>query len=374
MTSLLYHTSQPEAIQSSGYIEYNNVDFVLNVGAGRSLSRNSVRVNGDIEIQSVAGTRVTSENVFLDFRIGVHGCIDSCQVSFGNSGIKENIANYGRWCEMSAIGSIYEDDYLNASHQVELRAPNEECSRVNSQGIGSGSAQSSIVITDGDFSIKPLCILNRMQGDPIPFEKSGEIRLTLNLARNVAALMGTDQVVGSAYILKNLHCSYTSVPTEGKWSDSQTMMRSVYNVKSTILSGAANISAQVPAVCDAVSCSFQLQSNENQVVKNTYSCETVQNIDRVAFLFNDATNQYVTYEINDQNEMLHRYIDSFAGAGHQQMFLDTFRANAGFGIGLDFNGMINLANQRFAVQLDSSIAAPDTSTNIFLYFHSMVEA
>ena len=43
---IIFHSAQPEARQDS-YVEFNNVDFVLAVGEGRSLMRNSVRINGD---------------------------------------------------------------------------------------------------------------------------------------------------------------------------------------------------------------------------------------------------------------------------------------------------------------------------------------
>ena len=48
-STIVYHSADPESLQSS-YIEYNNVDFVLNVGEGRSLVQNSVRILGDVLI------------------------------------------------------------------------------------------------------------------------------------------------------------------------------------------------------------------------------------------------------------------------------------------------------------------------------------
>ena len=369
MNDLLYHSAVPESNQTN-YVEYNNVDFVLNVGENRSLMRNSVRINGEIEISNGAAT--AAGGVYLDFRIGAHGCIDSVQTTFGGAGggIKENIANYARWCEMNAIGTIYEDDYLNCSNQVELRSPNELCSSELAKGeVTDGTTP---LATDLDFSIKPVCILNKMDGDHLPFEKSGEIRLTINLARNMSALMGKNQGTAANYTLKNLHCSYHSLPTVGNPMKTATSMRSVYNIKSTILSGSANISAQVPAICDAVSCSFQRQDRENVNVFNNYACETVEGIRRLNWLFNDSTNKYVSYVVSDQNEMIHRYIDSFTDTGHNQMVMATFRNNAGFGVGLHFQGFIDLSRQRFALQLDSDIGVTNSPHNIYMYFHSQI--
>ena len=374
MNGMIYHSAEPEARQSQ-YIEYNNIDFVLNVGEGRSLMKNSVRLNAEIKI-TTDGTTQSDGSVFLDYRIGAHGIIDSCQVTFGGGvnsmgGLKENIQNYARWVAMTSIGTLYEDDMMNAMQQVELRQPNEQCSAIQAQGeVTLGTTP---VTNDIDFAVKPHCILNKMNGDHLPFEKSGEIRLTINLARNMSALMGKGQGSTATYRLVNPHVSYHSVPTMGDWQKTATSMRSVYNVKSAILSGTANISAQVPAVCDAVSCSFQTQANENVNIYNNYACETVQGIKRVAFLFNDSTNKYITYEMSDQGEMIHRYIDSFYNTGHNQMMLDTFRTNNGFGIGLHFQGFVDLSNQRFAVQLTSDTTNVDP-LNVYMYFHSVLQA
>lgn len=368
MNGMIYHSAEPEARQTQ-YVEFNNLDFVLNVGEGRSLMRNSVRFNAEILI-TTDGTTVSDGNVYLDYRIGAHGVIGSCQVSFGTSGMKENIQNYARWVAMTAIGTLYEDDYLNAMQQVELRSPNEVCSAQLAQGeVTLGSTP---VTQDMDFALKPECCLNKMSGDHLPFEKSGEIRVTFNLARNMSALMGKGQGAGATYRLVNPSVSYQSVPTNGDWNTTATSMRSVYNVKSAILSGTANISAQVPAVCDAVSCSFQTASSENVNMYNNYACNTVQGIKRVSFLFNDSTNKYITYEMSDQNEMIHRYIDSFYNTGHNQMTLDTFRNNNGFGLGLHFQGFIDLSNQRFALQLTSDTTNADP-LNIYMYFHSVLQ-
>lgn len=370
----LYHTAQPESIQTGGYSEYNNIDFVLNVGQGRSLVKNSVRINGELYVNGLTENvrAAATDDVYLGNKIGIHNVVDSVQVNFTGgpaSGLKENIANYSRFAEMIAAGQLYTDDLLNCSNMCELRAINNTASQLNSQGRVTGSSDSAVVVKDIDFSFKPHCILNRMSGDDLPIEKTGEIRLTINLARSVAALMGNSQDALTTYLLHNLHCSYLSVPTEP--SNSLTVMNSVYNVKSTILSGSTNVSAQVPAICQSVSCTFQSQAHENAFVVNNQALETLQGISRVQFLFNDATNQYVTYQLSDQNEMLHRYIDSFSNTGHNQVYGDAFRTNSGFGIGLDFNGSVDLSNQRFAVQLESAVDA-NRPVNIYLYFHSVM--
>lgn len=372
-STMLFHSAVPESTQTT-YVEYNNVDFVINVGAGRSLLANSVRLCGEVLITSDGTARpVAAANaVYMDPSIGIHSVVSSCQTTFSNSGMKENINNYARWVKMQSVGTQYMDDFNNASNQVELRAVNESCSALLAQGevtLNSGTSFTD----DLDFAMKPNCILNKMMGDNLPFEKSGEIRLTFNLARNQSALYGPGQGSGATYSLKNLHLSYTSLETDGDPMSKSTTMRSVYNVKSTILSQTANVSVQVPASCDAVSCSFQRQNNENQNTFNNYACDMVQNIRRLQFEFNDSTNKYISYNENDLGGMIQRYIESFENSGHNQMKLDKFRSNNGFGIGQKFSGFVNLANQRFGIQLTSDINNTKPM-NLYSYFHSIVLA
>ena len=375
MDTMQYHSATPEATQAS-YVEYNNVDFVLNVGLGRSLMRNSVRLVGDVYV-SKDGTAApggrSDGKVYMDYGIGIHGVIDSCQVTFANSGTKENIQNYARWVKMQGAATFYEDDLMNASNQVELRGPTEIIATKYAKG--EATLNSGTKLTDNlDFSMKPSCILNKMTGDHLPLEKSGEIRLTFNLARNMSALMGANQGQASTYELSNLHVTYQSVLTEGDPMKTMTQMRSVYNIKNTILSNSANISAQVPSsAVDGISCSFQRQDKENINVANNYDLEMVQGIRRLQFEFNDSTNKFITYEESDLNAMLHRYIDSFRNTGHNQVLLDTFRSNNGFGVGLHFASFVDLSRQRFNIQLTSDVNNTKP-LNIYSYFHSVVSA
>ena len=158
MENKLYHQAQPEAFQSAGYQEYANIDFVINVGEGRSLEKNSVRITGDILIESAEDTQVVAGvDVFLGHKIGIHNVVDSCQVTFAGGpapGLKENIANYSRFAEMIANGQLYPDDLLNCSNMAELRAVNQAASQLNAIGLVTGSDLNTTVLPI-DFSFKP---------------------------------------------------------------------------------------------------------------------------------------------------------------------------------------------------------------------------
>jgi len=364
--TVLYHQVEPQATQDT-YTEFDNVDFVINVGEGRRLLKNSVRVLGDLRIYENA-TDVSTANIGFDRVAGAHAFVDSCQVSSINQGLIENITNYGRWVSMAGHASYDRQDMINSNLSCELRGHLDHVPNLMGQQITTYAATNGGTNTtaDADFSFKPVCALNRMSGDDLPSSKSGAITLTLNLQRNRVVLMGTGQQDLSKYEIRNLRVTYQSVADDG--SASQTGMRTIYNIKSNILSGAASISANVPALCSSVVMSFCDTSVENKLKDNSLALEEPQAITEVQYLFNDQTNSLVTYIIDDRTEMLERFIDAMGVSGHNQVSKDVFKSNSGFGLGLDFDGLVDLSKNRFTVQLQTG--ANNNPSNAYLYFSS----
>ncbi len=364
--TVLYHQVEPQATQDK-YTAFDNVDFVINVGEGRRLLKNSVRVLGDLKINTTGSTRSVG-NVGFDRVAGAHAFIDSCQVSSINQGLIENITNYGRWVSMAGHAAYDRNDMVNSNLACELRASKQTITDFYGRGIltetdGSGVA---VLEEDADFSIKPICALNRMSGDDLPSSKSGAITLTINLQRDRVVLMGDAQVADSNYELRNLRVTYQSVADDG--SSSQTGMRTIYNIKSNILSGAASISANVPALCSSVVMSFCDTAVENQLNENSLALEEPQALTEVQYLFNDQTNSLITYVLEDRTEMLERFIDAMGVSGHNQVSKDVFKSNEGFALGLDFDGLVDLSKNRFTVQLQTG--ANNSPSNAYLYFSS----
>ena len=148
--------------------------------------------------------------------------------------------------------------------------------------------------------------------------------------------------------------------------------RTKLNVKQSIASAKANVNVRVNASCDAMSASFQVQSQENSAKYNNLVCHPVPNLVSTQFLFNDQTNSLVSYQIRNNAEILDRAIDSFVDAEKNSCSPPLVANGDNFLMGLNFDEMIPLGNQKFSVELDSSI------TNLvplvmYLYFHSMTE-
>ena len=366
--SVLYHQVEPQAIQTE-YKSFDNVDFVINAGEGRALLKNSVRILGDLKINTDADTRSTG-GIGFDRNAGAHCFIDSIQISMDQIGLVENIQNYPRYVSMVAHATDDRLDNLNSDRQCELKEHVDAATEILAQGINT-YVQGAGVATgpeDVDFSIKPVCGLNRMSGGDLAESVSGSVTLTCNLARDVVALRGASQVAGSNFVLSNLRCTFKTVLAPAQRE--RVAMRTLYNVKSNLLSGNGTISCNVPAVCSGVSISFVDTAREGAIVHNSYALEQPQGITEVQYLFNDTTNSLVTYVLQDRTEMLERFIDSLEITGHNQVAKDIFRANQGFGLGLPFDGMVDLSKNRFTLQVASD--ANNRPSSAFLYFHSQV--
>ena len=369
MSDLQYHRSECEQKKDS-YTEFDSLDFNLNVGEGRVLVKNSVRLCADLQVLD-NGAQNAAE-IGFDPRCGAHSFIDSVTVEFldgPNAGQKENIQNYARYVSMQETCTKVPEDNLNASMVVELKGPDELTTVEYSKGRITRNSGAKLTQTQ-DFAIKPVCMLNKMSGGHLPYAKSGVIRATLNLAANRSALMGiVYNQAQDSYNLTNPRILYQSMPDEG--NNAQSMMRTVYNIKNTIQSNFANVQARIPAVAEAVSVSFQRQDREQTAPFSNYLLNQPCGIEEIQFLFNDSTNEYITYKIKDKTEMLQRFVNSFKDTGHNTVSGDRFNANNNFGVGMSFGGYIDLSSQKFALQVRSKMNNTQPY-NCYMYFHGIV--
>ena len=359
---VLYHQVQPQSIQSS-YNEYNQVDFLISVGEGRSLVPGSVRILADLLVNEAADTRSTGGRKF-NRNCGGHSFIDSIQVQTQNQGLLENSQNYARMVNMDANASLDNLDMLDSINACELRCVNDAVATDMCQGITSNLQTGTDTTNDADFSIRPLICLNKMNRD-LPMSKSGLVTVQVNLARNMSALFGQAQDINTTYALSNLRCSFRSIAEP--LNPEPVVMGVVYNVKSNILSNTASISCNVPAVCDSVAINFIQNQHENVPVYDNYKCEAVEGLEEIQFIMNEQSNSLVTYQMTDQTEILERFIDAVRDTGHNQVSLQKFRSNCAFACGIKFTSPVDLSNNRFTFQITSAVdnAQP---MNVFMYF------
>jgi len=349
-----YHQVTPENAKSS-YGEFDSMDFVLTF-EGRSLVRNSIRINARLSCFKTGGDFVDDDTILIDPSAGSHALFHSIQSEFETMGMVENLQEYPRMYRMMSDGLRDGDSVFNSNAVCELRASSE-------------NKANKIIRSRVDFSCKPTFCLNQIVGENLPFRKSGYIRISLKLARNYTFLFGSGVTNSSSFKLEDVNISFMTVPDSNQ--NKSIVMRTRLNIKQNVNSNFTNISTKVPAVCHAVSCSFQQQDRENTATNNNLQTEALPVLDRLQFLFNDSTNKYITYEIKDREEMIDRYLESFHSAGVNNMSLERLKSNDGFGIGLDFGNYIDLSNQKFNLQLNSQVNS--VPYVIYMYFHSILK-
>ena len=119
MTDLIYHSVKASNDLSSGigFTEFNTIDFNL-VANGRKMMANSIRICGQVVVQSSGADLTNAEDVKIDHKIGAHGFFESfqCEISNGpKAQVLENLASYPRFVSMADAVSRAETDVCEAS-------------------------------------------------------------------------------------------------------------------------------------------------------------------------------------------------------------------------------------------------------------------
>ena len=221
-----------------------------------------------------------------------------------------------------------------------------------------------------DFSIRPLFCMNSGEG-AVSYDQVGDVQISVTLARNFGAIFGNDVDENVKYVIRDLKLRFTSRPDDGEREP--VVMKTKLNIKQSIQSTFANIQTRVPAVCTAVTVSFQPQGEENTATNNNLQLAKIPSLSQTQFLFNDSTNTLVSYIIRSVSEVTDRAIDSMMDTGRNALSPVHLANNNGFLVGTDFGGQaVDLSDTKFSLQLTSGISSA-TPHIAYMYFHSFVE-
>lgn len=361
MSAILYHEAVPTNDNQLGFTEFNQIDFSI-FAQGRKYLKNSMTLEADISVKLAGADLTLANDIKVDNRIGFHSVIESVSTAAKGQQV-ELLQDYPRYVAsvMSATKDV--NDCFTLEAQAEGRQATEDtgkyiCQLERQRRITAGGA-AGVLTRPAKFSLKPNFALNRMVGDDYSFQSNGEIKVQLNLARNNRVLYGLGGDGTQSYTLTNVRLRYITVPDDGK--QGVIMMNSVVSVKSAINSAQATISARVPASrCNGVILNFIEQSNDNSNTANSYRLEQFNGLDSVEYLFNDSTNKYITYRIENRDEIVRRGLEALADqpydGGHNQVSHSKLSVNQGFLAGLSFTEYIDLSSQKFTVMLNSDIS------------------
>ena len=384
---LVYHEIKPtNDIQGvNGFSEYNTIDFNL-IGNGRKLLRGSIMIAAELIVNTngvsgSTGARTNkTHNIVLDNKIGAHAVFSSFQCEIVNgpkAQVLENLQEYPRYCCLLDVVKKKELDNCDVVSSAELRGMFEANGSVNLEQQFSNSANANCVPDQNpSFCISPkICFNQKSLGDDYSFEKSGNIKISCNLARTVNALYGQDMTTAVNYSLHNVRMLFTSIPDDGQ--QGKMMMSSYAMVKSTMVSSQINVQAQVPSrAVKSVSIVFLRQKQESSLTQNTNELQSLPQFDEISYSFQDTLTNYVTYNIVDLNDAIERGIESVPNARprHNSVQPQQRAANRGYVLGTDFdNQMLDLSQQKFGFLCKSKYQLMSNDQRlVYLYFHTEI--
>ena len=374
--SVLYHRIEPQLVKGSvGHDPLELLDFEL-VGANRKVVSGSVRFEGQVEVTQ-ANVALGTEDIKFDCRAGVANFIESVTTSFSNVGQIESSNNYARLVAMNSNAKESSWDMVNSDKSVEMKSSDDTYSNalLRKPDVITNAAGDNAYSHNPDFSHRLFTCLNRVSssdGDnSIPMNKTGAIRVSVQLARVYDSLHGMDVDSTTNFTIKNPTLCFTSIPDDGKKSNLQ--MRVESSIKSSLNSSHAVISTRVPVVANGCSVSFQQLDHESSPTYNNVVQESLPALTETVFMFNNATSEHITYTIRERVEVLDNYLQSMKvmGGNVDTCSLQLLKANKSFGLGLPFE-YIDLSKQAFNIQLDSGISSAKPYT-AYLFFHGIIE-
>ena len=386
MSNLKYHSALPEndrsyTARADGFSEFNTCDFVLNADMDRALVLGSVRVEFDF-VTNRSGANALRPNtankgdvvdrITIDNMAGAHCLFESVSTTLSMGGGQvENIDSYPRIVKVVNTATSNQDDHHRSDALCEMRTPHPRHNQYLLRDRNTNTTDSSLNIFP-DVSVKPFICLNRpLQGDSIDFSKSGAIRLSINFARNVAVYHGADARNGNLtpnYVLKNLRCVYKTIPAKNQ----PVVMNRVLSMNQLLESSNASINTSVPAVVNAVSACFLPQSEENTYSANNLSLHRPLSINNIQMNYNDSSNAYQTFRLDNQQELVLNGLASLRSAGINNASFENLDGNNAFITGIDFKENIDFSQgNKFSMTISSGIDSLNPVI-LFLYFHSLV--
>tara|TARA_R110002167_G_scaffold202630_1_gene406534 strand:+ start:26 stop:1174 length:1149 start_codon:yes stop_codon:yes gene_type:complete len=377
-SALRFHKVFPTN-KKNQYGQLENIDFDLTF-PNRKLVCNSIRIQGRVKVFKTGTTRAEMvDNIFVDNMIGANTFFESYETSTQNKGIVEYCQNMGRYMKMVTTGSNSADDMANISQTCELKSQNLQLSRNVFYGeVNADEVLPAVNASNGQsFAIKPLFVLNQVDagvaGGDVNLDHAtlGDITISTRTAKNNLALFGIDADANVNYQLEEVSLTFHSLPTDG--NQSPLVMRTKQVVRQSIQSDLGAVSVNVPQLTNGVSISMLAQNKQNTVRYNANTLDRPPAVSRVEFLINNTQSDFITYQLESNNEILQNYLMSMSGdrAKINQFRQAELKANEAYGIGANFFSLLDLSKDRFGINLTSQIGATGNPYVLFLYFHGL---
>ena len=375
MNNIRYHEVQPsnskQIFQGDDLVDFELESF------GRKLVKNSIEICGTMQTTKVVGgttSRIVHDDVglvFMDKNAGVHSIIENVSCSTLNQGSVESIGfSYPRFAGLLNVLQKRNQDKNNVSDVLEWTTPDYDLTdnKLRQQFVTDGSA-GGVFNYDSTFNFKPKIVFNRTDSD-VSFAKTGKMRISINLSSPEKCIVNQLTTADTiSYTITDLKLRFRSVPDDG--APTQVIAQKLVPLKTTINSSLSSMSLNVPSQsATGCSISFQNTSNEGNPKFNNSQLEKI-NITGLQFFFNSA-NTYLNYQLKNRSEILLRGLKSLSPNNDEATYQCTstnFANDENYVVGTDLDGIVDLSQNSFEVQIESDI---QTNTNVYLAFHSII--
>ena len=355
-TAIQYHSVVPENNKTL-YSEFEVVDFICQF-PNRKMNLNSVRLEGGIVCKDENGDVLTDEICQMDKLVGAHALFESIQ-TFVNGQSVDMIHNYPRVVKMLTAASENQADMNNGMNVCELKASSNEVAAEFLRKEKIPTQLTAPVSRNMDFSIKPMIAINQCYSDRREVSSSAvqDVRFSVTINRNNSMLFGNDVVDGYSIEVENLRLTFTSYPDDGI-TNQPILMKKRMSLKQSFESTSAQLNFNYPMESNKIYGSFLIQSDENQPSKNNQALNKPVNVERLNFFWNNATNEYVSYQLRSDSEILERAIDAVGDTGRNSASIANINNNNGYLIGLNLGEYLDLNSSKLSVVLESQQPVP----------------
>lgn len=335
---------------------------------GNAFHQNSLRVQGELLVELANGNAITKDtNVLLDPKIGI-SCLFRQVTSELNGQVLEQINDYPTYVKALFEARTYEWDYVSQSDRnLSLMTASESIMPAFlARNTDTGTPGNNLKVYV-PFSV-PLYNLTNSSDDDISSQK-GIQKITIMLNQVTKGLYGSD-VATCTYQIRNLKLKYIQVSDNG---NKAVVCRKKTIIERPLTTDNAQYSISTPLVVNAISCVFKDKTIDN--TDNNYTLQSLPNLQRVAFDFNNDNQRPIEYDLTNLVEWLSNYKDSWGlpiRSNDDFSLLDYYANGENFGIGLNFNEAVDLSKNHWQMNIQSGVSNARPMVCIMIFHGEVV--
>jgi len=345
-----YNVVKP-TIQKSVYNPTDEIELLLSF-PGEEYVAGSWAVSMDVNLQETNGTPIAdATELYIDSAAGAHGFLGLERISFQTSGDVYTSKFYARVYKMHSVCNTTRNEQVSKSTELcQLKASDDSLTNKMLNALQS-------------VYLKPSASgMNSVSGN-IRSDKTGTVKIAYKIEDLVKAVFGPGATAANSLQISNVEGHYNSIPlTQLNPKAPPTFMKVMQVVDQKVNTGNAVFNTNISSgMVSAMSCSFLPIAYDNVFTNNQLQLSEPPNIKRVQWSFNNALDQYIEYPIETREEMLQGFVESMGGDVNRNNIdsvpLDADPTTSNFGLGLKFNGTIDLRNKTIGLQIDSDITS-----------------